>query len=228
MRVYGQVGQQVGNLLSVVIVLALGTPLTSLHQAAMAGLNFAAGAAWAVLLTLVIWRLHPYAPSRRAVADVCRRLAELTKELASLAHAEETVAAFEDACRPGTGARCARRSRPRAPSPSRRSAAVGWSTPRGAQLTLRLQTLELIFEALIALSDTLESDPACRGQAVRPVRLIAGWLAAIGPEIEADQALDTAKKQASLQRLRAELERAAGRRPRRGMSCRPWRNISPC
>ena len=204
-RVYGQVGQQVGSLLSIVIVLALGTPLTSLHQAGMAGLNFAAGAAWAVLLTLVIWRLHPYAPSRRVVADVCRRLAELTKELASLAHAEETVAAFEE--------HAARHRREvREAIEAARTVAFetfrgrGLVSPRGAQLTLRLQSLELIFEALIALSDTLESDPACRAQVVRPVRLIATWLAVIGPEIEADKALDTAKKQASLQRLRAALE----------------------
>ncbi len=204
-RVYGQVGQQVGSLLSIVIVLALGTPLTSLHQAGMAGLNFAAGAAWAVLLTLVIWRLHPYAPSRRVVADVCRRLAELTKELASLAHAEETVAAFEE--------HAARHRREvREAIEAARTVAFetfrgrGLVSPRGAQLTLRLQSLESIFEALIALSDTLESDPACRAQVVRPVRLIATWLAVIGPEIEADKALDTAKKQASLQRLRAALE----------------------
>ena len=44
-RVDGQVGQQVGSLLSIVIVLAVGTPLTGLPRAAMAGLNFAAGAA---------------------------------------------------------------------------------------------------------------------------------------------------------------------------------------
>ena len=67
----------------------------------------------------------------------------------------------------------------------------GLITPRGAQLTVRLQTLEAIFEALIALSDTLESDAGCRGEVARPVRLIAAWLAAIGPEIEADQPLDT-------------------------------------
>ena len=205
LRVYGQGGQQVGNLLSVVIVLALGTPFTSLHQAAMAGLNFAAGAAWAVVLTLVIWRLHPYAPSRRAVADVCLRLAQLTRELALLAHEAESTAAFE--------AHAARHRRDvREAIETARTVAFetfrgrGLVTPRGAQLSVRLQTLEAIFEALIALSDALENDPACRGGAVRPVRLMAGWLAAIGPEIEADRPLDTAKKQASLVRLRAGLE----------------------
>ena len=205
MRVYGQAGMQVGNLLSVVVVLALGTPFTSLDQAAMAGLNFGAGAAWAVLLTLVIWRLHPYAPARRAVADVCLRLAQFTKELAALADAAENIAAFE--------AHAAQhRRQAREAIETARTVAFetfrgrGLVTPRGAQLSVRLQTLEQIFGALIALSDTLESDEACRAAAARPVRLIAGWLAAISPDMEADRPLDTAKKQASLQRLRAALE----------------------
>jgi uncharacterized membrane protein YccC len=204
-RVYGQVGQQVGSLLSVVIVLAVGTPLTGLHLAAMAGLNFAAGAAWAVILTLVIWRLHPYAPSRRAAADVCRQLAQLAKELAVLADEAESTEAFED--------HAARHRRDvRETIETARTVAFetfrgrGLVTPRGTQLSLRLQTLESIFEALIALSDTLESIPSCRGLAARPVQMIAEWLAEIGPEIEADRALDTAEKQASLQGLHEALE----------------------
>lgn len=205
MRVYGQVGQQVGSLLSVVIVLAVGTPLTSLHLATMAGLNFAAGAAWAVVLTLAIWRLHPYAPSRRAVADICLRLAELTKELAVLADEAESVEAFENhAVRHRRDVREAIETARTVAFETFRGR--GLVTPRGAQLSVRLQTLELIFEALIALSDTLESDPACRGRVAGAVQLVAEWLAMVGPEIEADRPLDTAEKQASLQRLRAELE----------------------
>ncbi len=205
-RVYGQGGQQVGNLLSVVIVLALGTPLTSLHQAALVGLNLCAGAAWATLLTLVIWRLHPYAPSRRAVADVCLRLAALARELAALANAEENTAAFE------AHATLHRRQVREAIETARNVAFEtfrrrGPVSPRGAQLSVRLQTLEQIFEALVALSDTLESSAVCRLEAAQPVRRLAGWLAALGPDIEADRPLDTAKKQASLQRLRAGLER---------------------
>ena len=128
--------------------------------------------------------------------------------------------------RPGTGATCARRSRPRAPSLSRHSAAVGWSR-RAGRVSLRLQTLKSIFEALIALSDTLESTPGCRGPAARPVQMIADWLAEIGPEIEADRALDSAEKQASLQGLHEALKTLPAESKAR-LSCRPWRNISPC
>ena len=52
----------------------------------------------------------------------------------------------------------------------------------------------------------MENDPASRAAVARPIRLIAGWMAAIGPDIVADRALDTEKKQASLQRLHRLLE----------------------
>ena len=73
-RIYGQGGLQVGNLLSVVIVLALDTP-ARLPAACAQGLNFCAGAAWAAVLTLAIWRVHPYAPARRARPASARKLA---------------------------------------------------------------------------------------------------------------------------------------------------------
>ncbi len=59
-RAFGQAAQQVGALLTVVLVLALTRHITS---AANAGEIFAAfwgGSLWAALLTLVIWRVHPF------------------------------------------------------------------------------------------------------------------------------------------------------------------------
>jgi uncharacterized membrane protein YccC len=93
-RIYGQTGLQVGNLLSVVIVLALDTPAFTITQAAERGLIFFTGALWAAVLTLVIWQLHPYAPARRAVADVSARLARQVRDLNRLANADESFAAF--------------------------------------------------------------------------------------------------------------------------------------
>jgi uncharacterized membrane protein YccC len=205
-RVYGQVGMQVGNLLSVVTVLALDIPDTSLAQAAGQGLNFCAGAAWAVLLTLVIWRVHPYAPARRALAAVADRLGRLAKDLASLANGQESVAAFEaHAALHRRGVREAiETARDVAFQTFRRRGLV---TPRAAQLSVRLQTLEQLFSALIALSDTLEHDAANRYAGAGLIRLIAGWLGAIGPDIVADRMLDTPKKRASLQRLHSSLEK---------------------
>jgi uncharacterized membrane protein YccC len=86
---------------------------------------------------------------------------------------------------------------------------------RAAQLTIRLQTLEQVFGGLIALSDILEHDATPRAEAAKAIRLIAGWLAALGPEIEAGVPLETAKKRASLERLRAAVAKLPETAPRR-------------
>ncbi len=205
-RIYGQSGLQVGNLLSVVIVLALDYPAGSVLRAAENGANLSVGALWAALLTLAIWRLHPYRPSRIALAEVSKKLSLLAKDLAALAHEDESVAAFEaHAATHRRGVREAiEMARGVALDTFRRRGVV---SRRAAQMTVRLQTLEQIFGGLIALSDILENDAAGRHLASRPVRLIAGWLAALGPDIEDGESLDTEKKRRSLKTLRAEIAR---------------------
>jgi uncharacterized membrane protein YccC len=205
-RIYGQGGLQVGNLVSVVIVLALDVPAGSVLQAAENGANLSAGALWAALLTLAIWRLHPYRPSRIALAEVSKKLSGLAKDLAALARADESVAAFErHAATHRRGVREAiETARGVALDTFRRRGVV---SRRAAQMSVRLQTLEQIFGGLIALSDVLENDPGVRAFVLRPLRLIAGWLAALGPDIESGDSLDTAKKQRSLERLRTAIGR---------------------
>jgi uncharacterized membrane protein YccC len=205
---------QVGNLLSVVIVLALDYPAHSIAQAAGQGLNIAAGAGWAALLTLVIWQIHPYRPARRALADVAQKLSLLAKDLARLAIAEESPAAFEaHAARHRGAVRDAiETARGVALDTFRRRGVV---TGRAAQLTIRLQTCEQIFGGLIALSDILDNTPAARAPTARAIRLIAGWLAALGPAIEAGTSLETPRKLASLDRLRAAIATLPETLPRR-------------
>jgi uncharacterized membrane protein YccC len=202
-RIYGQSGLQVGNLLSVVIVLAMDVPVTSFHQAVAQGANLSAGALWAAFLTLAIWRLHPYKPSRIALADASRQLAALAKDLARLASAQTSDTAFESHA-------ATHRRQVRDAIETARGVAMdtfrrrGVVSRRAAQMTVRLQTLEQIFAGLIALSDVLENDDQ-RAAAGRPLRLVAGWLAALGPEIEAGTSLDTDRKRHSLVNLRAEI-----------------------
>jgi uncharacterized membrane protein YccC len=205
-RIYGQSGLQVGNLLSVVIVLALDYPAHSVLQAAENGANLSAGALWAALLTLAIWRLHPYRPSRIALAEVSKKLSLLAKDLAALANEQESVAAFEaHAATHRRGVREAiETARGVALDTFRRRGVV---SRRAAQMSVRLQTLEQVFAGLIALSDFLENEIAGRSAAARPIRLIAGWLAALGPDIESGESLDNEKKRRSLENLRAEIGR---------------------
>lgn len=203
-RLYGQAGLQVGNLLSVVIVLALDYPAPSMLVAAAHGANMFAGALWAALLTLGIWQIHPYQPARRALGDVAAKLGSLARDLARLAEAEESVTAFEaHAALHRRGVRDAIESaRGVALDTFRRRGVV---SRRAAQVSVRLQTLEQVFGGLIALSDIIENDTQMARKAARVIRLVAGWLAALGPDIEAGISLDTPKKQASLRRLRAEI-----------------------
>ncbi len=200
-RVYGLSGLQVGNLLSVVTVLALDQPIVSLDQAVRQGLNLSAGACWAALLTLVLWQIHPYAPGRSALAEVCTRLSRLARELAVLAEAAESQAAFD--AHAGLHRRLVREAIETARGLTFATLRRGVLSRRAGQLAVRLQALEQMFAALIALSEILENDPASRAGAARPIRLIGGWLAALGPDIIADRPLDQPKKRASLQRLRA-------------------------
>jgi uncharacterized membrane protein YccC len=212
-RIYGQGGLQVGNLLSVVIVLALDYPAQSFAQAIGQGLNIAAGAFWAALLTLVIWQIHPYQPARRALAEVSNALSQMAKDLGRLTRAGDSAAYAAHAA--------LHRRRVREAIETARGVALdtirrrGVVSRRAAQLTIRLQTLEQIFGGLIALSDILEHDATPRAEAAMAIRLIAGWLAALGPEFEAGKSLETAKKRASLERLRLAVAKLPETAPRR-------------
>ena len=81
----GVQAQAAGNVLVLVLCFALDRPLTP-DQALVAGLVFTAGGLWATLLALLLWRLHPYRPTHRAVAEVWRRLTRLCDDLEDLGY----------------------------------------------------------------------------------------------------------------------------------------------
>jgi uncharacterized membrane protein YccC len=154
-RIYGQAPQQLGALLSTVIVLSLDRAL-SFHAAAETAVTFALGALWATLLTLVIWRLHPYLATRQAVAEVYHALAALTGDLYGLLRSNTVDdTAWE------THARAHRRA-VRDTIEAARVTVLDTLRGRGAgslrisQNLIRLETGDQMFGALIALSDLLE------------------------------------------------------------------------
>jgi uncharacterized membrane protein YccC len=200
-RIYGQAGLQVGNLLTVVTVLAIGFPKSEALAAAALGLNFSAGAAWAAILTLAIWRIHPYSPARRSLSRIAEELAIFARELVTLAAGAENIAAFE------THAAQNRRAVREAIETARGIALEtfrrrGLVSRRAAQLSVRLQSLEQVFGALIALSDTLESDMAVRAGAVTPLIRLAEWLAQMAPLVRADKPLENSALVGALDGLR--------------------------
>ncbi|WP_225771571.1 FUSC family protein [Inquilinus sp. Marseille-Q2685] len=83
-RVYGAAARQIGTLAVVACVVAVDhhTPTpAALGEFAAAYLG---GCAWAMLLALSIWRIHPFRPAREGVATVYRSLAAMTAGLARL------------------------------------------------------------------------------------------------------------------------------------------------
>ena len=99
-RISGQAAQQVGNLLTVVQVLALTRTINDAATAAELGGGFLGGSLWAAIVTLLIWRIYPFLPARRAVADACRALGALARDL-------RRILAREDAGEHRLGRACA-------------------------------------------------------------------------------------------------------------------------
>lgn len=172
-RVWGVGPTAVGNLLSVVIILALDQAL-DVRLAAVIAASFLGGGLWATLLTMVIWRLHPYRPAQLAVSEVWRRLAALSGDLLGLARKDSVSMAEWEA-----HARAHRRA-VREEIEYARAIVLdlvsmrGRLSARGSQALLRLETADQAFGALIALSDVLEAQasPERRQAAVLLLRLV--------------------------------------------------------
>jgi uncharacterized membrane protein YccC len=178
-RIYGQAGMQMGGLLSAVLVLGLDHPLSPL-EAGTLGLLFLAGGLWAVLLTMVIWRTHPFLPARRAVAQSYYALADMVADLRTLIASGTTDdAAWE------RHARAHRRTVREAIEAARAETldavrAMGAANNRSAQSLIRLEAVDQIFGAMIALSEHLEQNVVARPACDRILRRLRPLLDVLG------------------------------------------------
>lgn len=188
-RVFGQAAQVVGNLLAVVQVLALSRSTPDPRVALELGAAFWAGSLWAAVLTLAIWRLHPFLPARRAVADAYRVFAVMAGDLAAVLHGPPPDEAQWDAL-----ARARRRPVRDAIEQARDAVmatvrARGPVSSRAAQTAIRLEAADQMFGVLIGLSDMLAvaRDPAANAAAVRLLRRLRPLLRLIADGIETDR-----------------------------------------
>ncbi|MEA2740648.1 MAG: hypothetical protein QOH05_3955 [Acetobacteraceae bacterium] len=186
-RIYGQAPQQLGALLSTVQILSLDRGNPSMTEAGILAAAFIGGALWAILLTMVIWRIYPFLPARRAVAEAYRKLSELVRDLHTLvqlptisdaeweAHARIHRRAARDAIEAAqTAVMDTLRSR-------------GAASNRAAQAVIRLETADQIFGSLIALSDLLEhGSRAERAIAQRLLRRMRPVLLTLGRSMITD------------------------------------------
>jgi uncharacterized membrane protein YccC len=187
-RIYGQAAQQLGLLLSFALILALDRPLPDLATAAALASGFVGGGLWATLLTLVIWRVYPFLPARRAVADVYRLLGALAADLYTLlasgaeaagweAHAREHRRAVREAIETARGIVF---------DTLRTRGVVG---ARGGQSLIRLEAADQMFGALIALSDLAEhATPLERRVTLRLLRRLRPLLQVLGRAIVTETA----------------------------------------
>ena len=197
-RIYGQAPQQLGALLSVVQILSLDQGDPSLTEAGFVGTAFIGGGLWATLLTLVVWRIHPFLPARRAVAETYRALSELVRDLHALVRGPaRTDAAWE------AHARKHRRATREAIEAARNAVmdvaqSRGAASNRAAQVMIRLEAADQIFGGFIAVSDILEHSAAPERtiaervlQRVPPVLLTLGQVI-ISDDAEAHRDIDRA------------------------------------
>ncbi|GAC1344731.1 MAG: hypothetical protein NVSMB18_22920 [Acetobacteraceae bacterium] len=206
-RVWGPAAMQVGNLLTVVAVLALDRQVDA-HGALVLGGMFLAGSLWAAALTLVIWRLHPFRPARQAVAEIYRRLAMLTADLSDLLRRQDG--------RPDWAAHArAHRRHVRDGLEAARTLVLDTVRGRGAghagtnALLIQLEAAEQIFGALIGLSDVLEHGEAGAPEGARPLLPVLRLLFASIADAVLTQRTATGANRAMLDRLLQEAARAA-------------------
>ena len=203
-RVWGSAAMQVGNLLSVVVIFAVYRPM-SLGEAGIYAAAFSGGSLWALLLTLLIWRLHPFGPARAAIAECYRQLGLMAAEMRRLVQGDSSVAAWEAHAR--AHRRAVREAIERARSAVRDT--VRWRgapTPRLAQGLVRVETADQIFGVLIALSELLEQerDPALLAAAERVLRLTGPALGVLGAAGRTDRVLSESRLDFAIGRMQAD------------------------
>ncbi len=90
-RVWGVRAMAVGNVLTVVLALAVDRALPA-DEAAILFVAFLVGGAWAVVMTVFIWRIHPEREGSRMVAANWRLLALFARDLGRVMRPGPTVA----------------------------------------------------------------------------------------------------------------------------------------
>ncbi len=217
-RVYGQSAQQVGTLLCVVSVLSLDRALSDLASAAELGGMFLAGGIWATVLTMGLWRVHPYLPVRRAIANAYRTLALLTQDLHGVVRGRGSDADWE------LHARAHRRTVREAIEAARAVVletvrSRGPASGRAAQSVIRLEAADQLFGVLIALSDLLEAaGPADRAPAARILRRLRPLLLLLGRAILTDSATANDRIARGIRAMADDVGRLAAESPLRPLA----------
>lgn len=157
-RVYGDEGSTVGLFIAVIYAVASGSPSDIPHAAILRAEMFVGGVAWSMVLSLLLWPLHPFRPLRRAVADSYRALAEFAHQLESVSKAvgDHGAGAARDRARAlHAGVRSALEHARLVLADVRRP--KQGRSPRGEQLLVLTEGAEQLFGTLVAIDAELEA-----------------------------------------------------------------------
>jgi len=187
LRVYGAEISSLSNILLVDAVYTVSRPIGSWGELALFGALFMAGCIWASALSLTVWRIHPFAAPRQALAGAYKALAALAMGLADV-----TPLAPGD---PGWTAHAQHDRRVAREAIEAARASIAQTTGErggmgaiGARLSAGLNVAEGEFACLIALADTLERrpvrDPDQRRRTVRLIKQLASVFHRIDRYIE--------------------------------------------
>jgi uncharacterized membrane protein YccC len=204
-RVDGPAAMQVGNLLSVWIILSLDTPLPGLKAAAEFGGMFLLGSIWALLLTSLLWRIQPFGPMHRATADCFGSLAAMVDGLRAILASSRTHTA--GASRWDSLARTEWRQAHDLIEIARQvvmgvARSHGLTAPRVSRALLRVEVAEQVFGSLIGIADILETDGGDRGAAARMLRHLRSALLSLSHSIAEDKDVDQLRVAQSLEGIR--------------------------
>jgi len=157
-RAYGDEGSTVGLFIAVIYAVAVGSPSPVPHIAWIRAGMFVGGVAWAMVLSLLLWPLHPFRPARRAVANGYRLLADFARSLervtgtlgdASSSHLRERARAHHADVRAALENARVVLAVARRPRQGR--------SPRGEQLLVLTEGAEQLFGTLVAIDAELEA-----------------------------------------------------------------------
>lgn len=169
--VYGAAANLTGNIAATTFVIALALPADSALGALESGAALLGGAAWAMVLSLVLWPIRPYRPARKAVAACFDAVADYAEAMSRVAQGglEDTWQALiqeqhgriretlELARTTLTATRQGRGER-----------------GRGERLLVLLEGADAMFMGLIALGEDLESlGPPVSGPVADPRAAVA-------------------------------------------------------
>ena len=156
-RAWGASATVPGILVSVVAVVGVDYPHRPAGALVLTG-AFLLGCAWAYLLCLVLWRIHPHAPVRRAASALYAREAAMVQDMLVLAgHEQASAAAWAELN--------AEHRRAVRLSIERARAAVARLEQRRARHELAVDCADRLFAGLLALGHGLAA-----GEASRPLR----------------------------------------------------------